>query len=90
MNFRSESDPIDIYKSNLVRFEHFLKIVVYMYIYADLAMHNICINPKGKLILSPQEKRQWPRFKVSSKGLSTEIVILIRSPTQRLTEPNDD
>ena len=37
-------------------------------------------NPKGKFILSPQEQRQGPRFKVSSEGLSPEIDILIRSP----------
>ena len=38
------------------------------------------INPKGKSILSPQEQRQGPRFKVSSERLSTEIDILIQSP----------
>ena len=45
-----------------------------------------CINPKGKFILSPQEKRRGPRFKVSSEGLSSEINILIRSPIPTLTE----
>ena len=43
-------------------------------------------NPKGKLILSLQVQRQGPRFKVSPKGLSKEIDILIQSPIQILTE----
>ena len=42
--------------------------------------------------MSPQEKRQGPRFKVSSERLSPEIDILIQSsvtrlsPIQKLTE----
>ena len=47
---------------------------------------SVYINPKGKFILSPQEQHQSPRFKVSSKGLSPAINILIRSPIQVLTE----
>ena len=46
----------------------------------------IYINPKVKLILSPQEQRQGPRFKVSSEGLSTEIDIPLPSPIQVLTK----
>ena len=45
-----------------------------------------CINPKGKVILSPQEKHQWPRFKVSSVGISPEIHILIQSSIPILTK----
>ena len=41
---------------------------------------------KGKLILSLKVQRQGPRFKVSSKGPSPEIHILIQSPVQVLTE----
>ena len=37
-------------------------------------------DPKGKFILSPQEQRQIPRFKVSSEGLLLEIDVLMRSP----------
>ena len=42
------------------------------------------INSRGKFILSPQEQRRKPRFKVLSEGLSPEIDILIRSPIQPL------
>ena len=45
-----------------------------------------CINPKGKFILSPQEKRQWSVFKVLSDRLSQEIDILIQSSIPTLTE----
>ena len=50
-----------------------------------------CINPKGNFILSPQEQRQGPRFKVSSERLSLEIDIhvLILSPIPTLTEPDN-
>ena len=41
-------------------------------------------TPKGKFIPSPQEKRQGPRFKVSSKGLQPKIDIL--TPISTLTE----
>ena len=41
---------------------------------------------KGKLILSPKDQCQGPRFKVSSKGPSPEIHILIQVPVQVLTE----
>ena len=44
------------------------------------------INPKGKFILSPQEQRQGPRFKVSSEGLSAEIDKPQRSPIQVQTK----
>ena len=40
---------------------------------------------QGEIILSPQEQHQGPRFKVSSKGLSPEIDILIRLPIEVLT-----
>ena len=47
------------------------------------------LSPKGKSILSPQKQRQGPWFKVSFKGLSTEIDILICLPIQELTEADD-
>ena len=42
------------------------------------------IDPKGKFILSPQEHRQG----TSSKGLSAEIDIPLRSPIQVQTKVN--
>ena len=38
-------------------------------------------------LFQSQEKRQGPRFAVSSERLSPEIDILIWSPIQALTEP---
>ena len=43
------------------------------------------MNPKMKFILSPQEKRQGPRLKVSSEGQSPEIDILYT-----VTHPNSN
>ena len=45
-----------------------------------------CTISKENFILSPQEQRQGPQFKVSSEELSPEIEILIWSPYQVLTE----
>ena len=39
-----------------------------------------------KFILSPKEQHQGPQLKVSSKGLSLEIDILIRSPVPVITD----
>ena len=58
----------------------------------DLNIRNVLyyvyINVKGKFIQMLQEQRQGLRFKVSFKGLATELDILIRSPIQVLTKAN--
>ena len=47
-----------------------------------------CINPRGKCIMSPQEKRKGHWIKISLERLWPEIDILIWSPIPKLTELN--